>query len=59
MSIEIEDEFADRVRELLWYLRDRKEQRMTGSIEFNTDKDGNTQKGIATLHGGFASLKRK
>lgn len=59
MSIEIEDEFVDRVRELLWYLRDRKEQKMNGSIEFNTDKQGNTQKGIATLHGGFATLKRK
>ena len=59
MTIEIEDECVDRVRELLWYLRDRKEQKMTGSIEFNTDKEGNTQKGIATLHGGFATLKRK
>lgn len=59
MTIEIEDEFAERVRELLWYLRDRKEQKASGSIEFNTNKEGDTQKGIATLHGGFASLKRK
>lgn len=59
MTIEIEDEFSDRVRELLWYLRDRKEQRMSGSIEFHTDKEGNTQQGKAMLNGGLASLKRK
>lgn len=59
MTIEIEDEFVDRVRELLWYLRDRKEQKMTGSIEFNTDKEGNTQQGKAILNGGLVKLKRK
>lgn len=59
MTIEIEDEFADRVQEFLWYLRDRKEQKMSGSIEFHTDKQGNTQQGKATLNGGLASMKRK
>lgn len=59
MTIEIEDEFAERVRELLWYLRDRKVQEMSGSIEFHTDKEGNTHQGKATLNGGIASMKRK
>lgn len=59
MTIEIEDEFSERVRELLWYLRDRKEQMMSGSIEFHTDKQGNTQQGKATLNGGFSSMKTK